>query len=82
MQITLTIDDRELTVDADFCPAERGARDSYGVQLEPDHDATWEINSVTEEPFGHPINAGDISTADIIAAINDHFAEQAYEDRR
>lgn len=68
----------------DAVPAEKGARDSYGVQLEPDYDAGFDFNYAIRKDNGEEIKLTDKEIQEAINEAADYMqaeyeASQEYE---
>ena len=64
--------DINLTVTLGFTPAERGSRDSYGAPLEPDYEASFEVEIALD-------NEGveyDLTATEEAAVIEQAFSER------
>ena len=82
--MTLTIErdgeEIEVEVEYDFYRASRGARDSYGAQLEPDEGASVEITSTVNTETGQEIELTDSETEKAIEQALDEHASYDRED--
>lgn len=69
-----------------FVEAERGDRDEYGAQLEPDHDAYFEIKDIYIEDFHKSVSISEAavlfekSEADLYQYFNEQLSEAFFED--
>jgi len=59
VNIVVTVDDVEYSVDARYYPAERGSRERGGLQLEPDYPAYYEIDSIKYAETGEYVDKDD-----------------------
>jgi hypothetical protein len=91
LSITITRDDIDTEVDVDFTfhPAYRGRRDSLcgkrgaGPPLEPDEDASFEINSVKDaEGYEYELTESEIEeVADLYHGMREAALEDMMEDK-
>jgi len=81
LDATLSRGDNEIEVEVsyDSVPAERGHRDKYGAQEEPDYPASIEIIEVVDKATGLEIELTPDEESKLIDEINDTLADN-YDD--
>ena len=76
--------EKELCFEFDYSPAERGSRDHYGAQMEPDYDGHLEFISATDDDGQEvEVSSEDIASAEYKAyeqICDDAEAYDEYDD--